>query len=186
MSVWPWIACPACPLRSFLHAVCGRRYWLWYTTQRIVSGTVRKVYQKLKQFKVQFLVLQRRTDPSQVMLQCLPSNKVCSSSLFIHLQPGPEHMEKSPILLLCAQVDTRVQSLAELYDGPQPSDMCDLLEGEQFFAGFERGLDISTGVKVVVQVPGGLFSCCCSQSAGVPQRDRTAWREGCALCFTPA
>lgn len=58
----------------------------------------------------------------------------------------PEHMEKSPILLLlCAQVDTRVQSLAELYDGPQPSDMCDLLEGEQFFAGFEGGLDISTG-----------------------------------------
>lgn len=41
-----------------------------------------------------------------------------------------------------------MQSLAELYDGPQPSDMCDLLEGEQFFAGFERGLDISTGQKV--------------------------------------
>lgn len=52
------------------------RYWLWYTTQRFVCGGVRKVYQKLKQFKVQFLVLQRKTDPSQVMLQCLPSNKV--------------------------------------------------------------------------------------------------------------
>ncbi|XP_044050446.1 p53-induced death domain-containing protein 1 isoform X2 [Siniperca chuatsi] len=50
-------------------------YWLWYTTQRCVSGVVRKVYQRLKQFKVQFLVLQRKTDPSQVMLQCLPSNK---------------------------------------------------------------------------------------------------------------
>lgn len=57
-------------------------------------------------------------------------------------------MEKSQVLLLCAQVDNRVQSLAELYDGPQPSDMCDLLEGEQFFAGFERGLDVSTGLKV--------------------------------------
>ncbi|KAM9352350.1 p53-induced death domain-containing protein 1 [Symphorus nematophorus] len=91
-------------------------YWLWYTTTRCVSGVVRKVYQKLKQFKVQFLVLQRKTDPSQVMLQCLPSNKV----------------------------DSRVQSLSEQYDGPQPSDLCDLLEGEQFFAGFERGLDIST------------------------------------------
>lgn len=65
----------------FFHPVCGRRYWLWYTTQRIVCGTVRKVYQKLKQFKVQFLVLQRKTDPSQVILQCLPSNKVCCSSL---------------------------------------------------------------------------------------------------------
>ncbi|XP_056273558.1 p53-induced death domain-containing protein 1 [Pseudoliparis swirei] len=90
-------------------------YWLWYTTQRCVSGAVRKVYQRLKQFKVQFLVLQRKTDPSQVMLQCLPTNRV----------------------------DGRVQSLSEQYDGPQPSDLCDLLEGEQFFAGFERGLDIS-------------------------------------------
>ncbi|XP_074532839.1 p53-induced death domain-containing protein 1 [Halichoeres trimaculatus] len=91
-------------------------YWLWYTTQRCVSGVVRKVYQKLKQFKVQFLVLQRKTDPSQVMLQCLPADRV----------------------------ESRVQSLSEQYDGPQPSDLCDLLEGEQFFAGFERGLDIST------------------------------------------
>ncbi|KAM8892933.1 p53-induced death domain-containing protein 1 [Spinachia spinachia] len=91
-------------------------YWLWYTTQQCVSGVVRKVYQRMKQFKVQFLVLQRKTDPSQVMLQCLPANRV----------------------------DGRVQSLSERYDGPQPSDLCDLLEGEQFFAGFERGLDIST------------------------------------------
>ncbi len=57
------------------------RYWLWYTTQRCVSGVVRKVYQRLKQFKVQFLVLQRKTDPSQVMLQCLPANKVCNPPL---------------------------------------------------------------------------------------------------------
>ncbi|XP_062276027.1 p53-induced death domain-containing protein 1 [Scomber scombrus] len=91
-------------------------YWLWYTTKTCVSGMVRKVYQKLKQFKVQFFVLQRKADPSQVLLQCLPSTKV----------------------------DDRVQSLAEQYEGPQPSDLCDLLEGEQFFAGFERGLDIST------------------------------------------
>ncbi|KAM4554460.1 p53-induced death domain-containing protein 1 [Fundulus diaphanus] len=91
-------------------------YWLWYTTQRCVSGVVRKVYQRLKQFKVQFLVLQRKTDPAQVLLQCLPANKM----------------------------EGRVQSLSEQYDGPQPSDLCDLLEGEQFFAGFERGLDIVT------------------------------------------
>lgn len=65
----------------FLHPLCGRRYWLWYTTQQLVCGGVRKVYQKLKQFKVQFLVLQRKSDPSQVILQCLPSNKVCYSSL---------------------------------------------------------------------------------------------------------
>lgn len=40
-----------------------------------------------------------------------------------------------------------MQSLSEHYDGPQPSDLCDLLEGEQFFAGFEKGLDICTGLK---------------------------------------
>ncbi|XP_060933212.1 p53-induced death domain-containing protein 1 [Limanda limanda] len=98
-------------------------YWLWYTTQRYVSGVARKVYQRLKQFKVQFFVLQRKQDPSQVLLQCLPSNKV----------------------------EGRVQSLSEQYDGPQPSDLCDLLEGEQFFAGFERGLDISTDRPDCVQ-----------------------------------
>ncbi|KAM9377782.1 p53-induced death domain-containing protein 1 isoform 2-T2 [Pholidichthys leucotaenia] len=91
-------------------------YWLWYTTHRCVSGVIRKVYQRLKQFKVQFVVLQRKADPSQVLVQCLPANKI----------------------------DSRVQSLAEQYEGPQPSDLCDLLEGEQFFAGFERGLDIVT------------------------------------------
>uniref|UniRef100_A0A3Q3VLI3 Uncharacterized protein n=1 Tax=Mola mola TaxID=94237 RepID=A0A3Q3VLI3_MOLML len=103
-------------LYAFFYITHFSWYWLWYTTQRNVCGVVRKIYQKLKQFRVQFLVLQRRTDPSQVMLQCLPSKKV----------------------------DSRVQSLSEHYDGPQPSDLCDLLEGEQFFAGFERGLDIST------------------------------------------
>ncbi|XP_019933990.2 p53-induced death domain-containing protein 1 [Paralichthys olivaceus] len=98
-------------------------YWLWYTTQRYVCGVARKVYQRLKQFKVQFFVLQRKHDPSQVLLQCLPANKV----------------------------EGRVQSLSEQYDGPQPSDLCDLLEGEQFFAGFERGLDISTDRPDCVQ-----------------------------------
>ncbi|KAL7857675.1 hypothetical protein AOLI_G00177770 [Acnodon oligacanthus] len=90
-------------------------YWLWYTTQSCVSGMVRKVYHRLKQFRVQFLVLQRKTDLTQVLLQCLPSDKI----------------------------DSRLASLSEQYDGPQPSDVCNLLEGEQFFAGFERGIDIS-------------------------------------------
>lgn len=62
-------------------SVRHHRYWLWYTTQQCVSGVVRKVYQRLKQFKVQFLVLQRKTDPSQVMLQCLPANRVRHSPL---------------------------------------------------------------------------------------------------------
>ncbi|TSK13474.1 p53-induced death domain-containing protein 1 [Bagarius yarrelli] len=81
-----------------------------------ISGVVRKVYHRLKQFRVQFLVLQRKTDLTQVLVQCLPSDKV----------------------------DSRLSSLSEQYDGPQPSDVCNLLEGEQFFAGFERGIDIAS------------------------------------------
>lgn len=60
------------------------RYWLWYTTQQCVSGVVRKVYQRLKQFKVQFFVLQKKIDPSLVLLQCLPADKVNSFFFYIH------------------------------------------------------------------------------------------------------
>ncbi|XP_058622992.1 p53-induced death domain-containing protein 1 isoform X2 [Onychostoma macrolepis] len=90
-------------------------YWLWYTTHRCVSGVVRKMYHRLKQFRVRFLALQRKNDPEQVLLQCLPSDKA----------------------------EGRLVSLLEQYEGPQPSELCVLLEGEQFFAGFERGIDIN-------------------------------------------
>lgn len=69
-----------------------------------------------------------------------------------------------------------MQSLAELYDGPQPSDMCDLLEGEQFFAGFERGLDISTGQKVWFRSQTGR-SCPAAHSLLVSHRE-TGLRGG--------
>uniref|UniRef100_A0A671KUQ7 P53-induced death domain-containing protein 1-like n=1 Tax=Sinocyclocheilus anshuiensis TaxID=1608454 RepID=A0A671KUQ7_9TELE len=92
-------------------------YWLWYTTHRCVSGVVRKMYHRLKQFRVRFLALQRKNDPEQVLLQCLPSDKV--------------------------RAESRLVSLLEQYEGPQPSELCVLLEGEQFFAGFERGIDIN-------------------------------------------
>lgn len=91
-------------------------YWLWYTTHRCVSGVVRKMYQRLKQFRVRFLALQRKSDPEQILLQCLPSDKA----------------------------ESRLESLADQYEGPQPSELCVLLEGEQFFAGFERGIDINS------------------------------------------
>ncbi|KAM9808344.1 p53-induced death domain-containing protein 1 [Neosynchiropus ocellatus] len=103
-------------LYAFFYVTHFSWYWLWYTTKTNVCGVVRKIYQKLKQFKVQFLVRQRRSDPFQVLVQCLPSSKV----------------------------ESRLHSLSRQYDGPQPTDLCDLLEGEQFFAGFEKGLDISS------------------------------------------
>ncbi|XP_041130959.1 p53-induced death domain-containing protein 1 [Polyodon spathula] len=82
-------------------------YWLWYTTQRYVGGVVRRVYERLRLHQVQFMALQRKKDPEQVLLQCLPQNK-------------------------CR------------YQGPEPSDLIDMLEGEQFFAGFEKGIEIDS------------------------------------------
>lgn len=95
---------------------------------------------------------------------------------------APGCVEQGQTPLLCAQVDSRLRSLSQRYDGPQPSDLCDLLEGEQFFAGFERGLDVSTGVRVslcvfvfVFSFPLLLTACC-----------RPAERPDCVegrLCF---
>ncbi|XP_016399034.1 p53-induced death domain-containing protein 1-like [Sinocyclocheilus rhinocerous] len=42
-----------------------------------------------------------------------------------------------------SNAESRLVSLLEQYEGPQPSELCVLLEGEQFFAGFERGIDIN-------------------------------------------
>lgn len=67
---------------------------------------------------------------------------MCANAILMFM-----HKNYTVIAMLPVQVDSRVESLSEQYDGPQPSDLCDLLEGEQFFAGFERGLDISTGLK---------------------------------------
>ncbi|XP_020835004.1 p53-induced death domain-containing protein 1 isoform X5 [Phascolarctos cinereus] len=57
---------------------------------------------------------QRRRDPEQVLLQCLPGKKV----------------------------EPTLKRLQPRYRGPEPSDTVELFEGEQFFAAFERGIDI--------------------------------------------
>lgn len=44
------------------------------------------------------------------------------------------------------QVDSALQCLSEKYDGPLPSDQCNLVEGEEFFASFEMGLALKTGL----------------------------------------
>ncbi|KAK6472912.1 p53-induced death domain-containing protein 1 [Huso huso] len=91
-------------------------YWLWYTTQRYVGGMVRRVYERLRLHQVQFMALQRKKNPEQVLLQCLPQNKV----------------------------DDALERLISRYQGPEPSDLIDMLEGEQFFAGFEKGIEIDS------------------------------------------
>jgi len=63
---------------------------------------------------VNLIALQRRRDPEQVLLQCLPGNKV----------------------------DATLRRLLDRYRGPEPSDTVEMFEGEKFFAAFERGIDV--------------------------------------------
>ncbi|XP_034501155.1 p53-induced death domain-containing protein 1 isoform X2 [Ailuropoda melanoleuca] len=50
-------------------------YWLWYTTKTCVEGLARKAWERLRLHRVNLIALQRRRDPEQVLLQCLPRNK---------------------------------------------------------------------------------------------------------------
>ncbi|NWS22896.1 PIDD1 protein, partial [Pachyramphus minor] len=89
-------------------------YWLWYTTKTYIEGIAKKVYERLRLYQVNFIALQRKKDPEQVLLQCVPKHKV------------------DPVL----------ERLQNRYQGPEPSDMVEMFEGEQFFAAFERGISI--------------------------------------------
>ncbi|XP_048215413.1 p53-induced death domain-containing protein 1 isoform X2 [Perognathus longimembris pacificus] len=89
-------------------------YWLWYTTKSCVEGLARKAWERLRLHRVNLIALQRRRDPEQVLLQCLPRNKV----------------------------DATLRRLLERYRGPEPSDTVEMFEGEKFFAAFERGIDV--------------------------------------------
>ncbi|KAM7109426.1 p53-induced death domain-containing protein 1 isoform 2-T5 [Ciconia maguari] len=89
-------------------------YWLWYTTKTYIGGIAKKVYERLRMYQVNFIALQRKKDPEQVLLQCIPKHKV------------------DPVL----------KKLQDRYRGPEPSDMVEMFEGEQFFAAFERGISI--------------------------------------------
>ncbi|XP_053576187.1 p53-induced death domain-containing protein 1 [Bombina bombina] len=89
-------------------------YWLWYTTKTYVEDVAKKVYKRLRMYQVNFVALQRKRDPEQVLLQCVPKHKV----------------------------DATVKRLQERYKGPEPSDLIELVEGENFFAAFEQGLQL--------------------------------------------
>uniref|UniRef100_A0A8C0I8D2 Netrin receptor UNC5 n=1 Tax=Bubo bubo TaxID=30461 RepID=A0A8C0I8D2_BUBBB len=97
----------------FLNSLSAR-YWLWYTTKTYIGGIAKKVYERLRMYQVNFIALQRRKDPEQVLLQCVPKHKV------------------DPVL----------KKLQDRYRGPEPSDMVEMFEGEQFFAAFEHGISI--------------------------------------------
>lgn len=50
---------------------------------------------------------------------------------------------------LPCQVDPVLRKLQDRYRGPEPSDMVEMFEGEQFFAAFERGISIDMGMAVL-------------------------------------
>uniref|UniRef100_A0A2K6RWR0 P53-induced death domain protein 1 n=1 Tax=Rhinopithecus roxellana TaxID=61622 RepID=A0A2K6RWR0_RHIRO len=106
-SVWTAPACTS-PLPQSV------QYWLWYTTKNCVGGLARKAWERLRLHRVNLIALQRRRDPEQVLLQCLPRNKV----------------------------DATLRRLLERYRGPEPSDTVEMFEGEEFFAAFERGINV--------------------------------------------
>ncbi|XP_066485938.1 p53-induced death domain-containing protein 1 isoform X2 [Tiliqua scincoides] len=89
-------------------------YWLWCTTKAYIGGIAKEVYKRLRMYQVNFIALQRKKDPEQILLQCVPKHKV------------------DPVL----------KKLHDRYRGPEPSDMVEMFEGEQFFAAFERGISI--------------------------------------------
>nr|XP_055170993.1 p53-induced death domain-containing protein 1 isoform X2 [Nyctereutes procyonoides] len=90
------------------------RYWLWYTTKTCVQDLARKAWERLRLHRVNLIALQRRRDPEQVLLQCLPRDKV----------------------------DATLRRLLDRYRGPEPSDTVEMFEGEKFFAAFEKGIDV--------------------------------------------
>ncbi|XP_045677021.1 p53-induced death domain-containing protein 1 isoform X1 [Phyllostomus hastatus] len=98
-------------------------YWLWYTTKACVGGLAQKAWQRLRLHRVNLIALQRRRDPEQVLLQCLPRNKV----------------------------DATLRRLLERYRGPEPSDTVEMFEGEKFFAAFEGGIDVDADRPDCVQ-----------------------------------
>ncbi|XP_043915704.1 p53-induced death domain-containing protein 1 [Protopterus annectens] len=91
-------------------------YWLWYTTKTYVGGIAKKVYERLRMYQVNFIALQRKKDPEQVLLQCTPKHKV----------------------------ESVLKKLHDRYHGPEPSDFIGMFEGEQFFAAFEKGIEIDS------------------------------------------
>ncbi|XP_031799444.1 p53-induced death domain-containing protein 1 [Sarcophilus harrisii] len=123
-------------------------YWLWYTTKSCVEGLARKVYERLRLYRVNFIALQRRRDPEQVLLQCLPGKKV----------------------------EPTLRRLHPRYRGPEPSDTVELFEGEQFFAAFERGIDVDAGTDPEAGGLGG-GGLSCSDREDVEQVEATLLPE---------
>ncbi|XP_029812792.1 p53-induced death domain-containing protein 1 isoform X2 [Suricata suricatta] len=98
-------------------------YWLWYTAKTCAQGLARRAWERLRLHRVSLIALQRRRDPQQVLLQCLPLSKV----------------------------DATLRRLLERYRGPEPSDTVEMFEGEKFFAAFEGGIDVDADRPDCVQ-----------------------------------
>lgn len=69
----------------------------------------------------------------------------------INMGQGADVLQTKHRVLCCCpcQVDPVLKKLQDRYRGPEPSDMVEMFEGEQFFAAFERGISIDMGMAVL-------------------------------------
>uniref|UniRef100_A0A8C5MYW3 Uncharacterized protein n=1 Tax=Leptobrachium leishanense TaxID=445787 RepID=A0A8C5MYW3_9ANUR len=79
-----------------------------------IMNFIRTLVKLLRTYHVNFIVMQKKDDKQQVLVQCVPKDKVKST----------------------------LEALESRYDGPRHSDRIDLIEGEEFFASFELGINI--------------------------------------------
>lgn len=164
------------------------RYWLWYTTKTCVGGLARKAWERLRLHRVSLIALQRRRDPEQVLLQCLPRNKVGAGAEGWEGgvgARGPGQGIGLPASGSPLQVDSTLRRLLERYRGPEPSDTVEMFEGEKFFAAFERGINVDAG-RPPAPREGTLGSAPTvpAEPTPCPQTVQTVWRAGCASSST--
>ena len=110
-----------------------------------MGSLARKAWERLRLYRVNLIALQRRRDPEQVLLQCLPRNKVGAAEGW-GAGGGVQGVGRPASGSPAPQVDATLRRLLERYRGPEPSDTGEMFEGEKFFAAFERGIDIDAGV----------------------------------------
>lgn len=155
-----------------------------------MQGLARKAWERLRLHQVNLIALQRRRDPEQVLLQCLPRRKVGVAPRGLEgpsrvgrgLHGGAGHQAPSSGCSTPApQVDATLQRLLDRYRGPEPSDTVEMFEGEKFFAAFEKGIDVDAGMLPPPRGDAGVLSPGSLLSPSRPP-DRPDCVEG-RICF---
>ncbi|KAF2977188.1 hypothetical protein EK904_007974, partial [Melospiza melodia maxima] len=96
-------------------------YWLWYTTKTYIGGIAKKVYERLRLYQVNFIALQRKRDPEQVLLQYRPDcvDGRLSFIFYSHLKNMKEIYVTSPV----DRKDQAVKGQVSFYRGAVPDSI---------------------------------------------------------------